>query len=54
MSAWVRKVIAPGVISVDEAEFTKRLEKEEVVFLLLHSGSDNSVVVSASIIRIFL
>jgi hypothetical protein len=52
MSAWVRKVIAPGVISVDDAEFTRKLEKEEVVFLLLHSGSDNRVVVSAAIIKI--
>jgi len=52
MSAWVRKAIAPGVISVNEAEFTRRLEKEEVVFLLLHSGSETRVVVSALIIRI--
>jgi thioredoxin domain-containing protein 5/protein disulfide-isomerase len=52
MSAWVRKAIAPGMISVNEAEFNRKLEKEEVVFLLLHSGNETPVVVSAFIIRI--
>lgn len=46
MSAWVRKAMAPGVVSVDDAEFNRRLKDEEVVFLLLHSEEDKRVVVS--------
>jgi hypothetical protein len=46
MASWVRKAIAPGVKSVDTQGFNDKLDDDEVVFLLLHSGSDNRVLVS--------
>jgi hypothetical protein len=46
MEKFIRKAIAPGVVKVNSAdEFNERLEKEDVAFLLLHSGSDRKVVV---------
>jgi thioredoxin domain-containing protein 5 len=46
IASWVRKAIAPGVRSVDTQGFNDKLDNDEVVFLLLHSGSDNRVLVS--------
>jgi len=45
MSAFVRKAVAPGVTVVDTLGFNTKLDDDEVVFLLLHSGSDNRVLV---------
>ena len=46
MAAWVRKAIAPGIKYVDTQTFNEKLDQDEVVFLLLHSGSDSRVLVS--------
>ena len=44
MTGFVRKAMAPGVTAVSSVSFNLNLEEDEVVFLLLHSGSDSRVV----------
>ncbi|KIM20091.1 hypothetical protein M408DRAFT_13179 [Serendipita vermifera MAFF 305830] len=48
MSTFARKAFAPGFTKVDAETFNKKLNLDEVVFLLLHTGSDQRVLDSVS------
>ncbi|KIM20922.1 hypothetical protein M408DRAFT_118006 [Serendipita vermifera MAFF 305830] len=48
MATFARKAVAPGVTTVDAETFNDKLDSDEVVFLLLHTGSDQRVLDAVS------